>query len=180
MPRLRRLLAPAATLALLAFDATAQTRPRPANTDRVDRNGVRWEYAERVDPMTDAREIALVATHNRAIIGLLCMEGLGTKFSMLAPGWTFRQGGEQTIQVRVDRAEAFEATLIGDSPSGRRGTARPDKPGRDLARGFAAATERVVLRNGTGETLIVPIAAPRPEATRFQARCAEIAPTIAE
>jgi len=180
VPLSRRACLAALALALVAVDAAAQTRPRPTSMERTDRNGVRWEYGERVDPMDDGREIALIATHNRATIGLLCMEGLGTKMSMLVPGWAFGLGAEQTVQVRVDRAEPFEVSFVGDSADGRRGTVRPDRAGRDLARGFASATERVILRNSTGATLILPIAPPRPEAMRFQARCAEIAPVMPE
>lgn len=43
-----------------------------------------------------------------------------------------------------------------------------------------AARERIAVRNRAGETVTVPLAAPRPEVDRFQRRCEEIAPTLPE
>ena len=164
----------------MATAAVAQNRPRGQNTVRTDSLGVRWEYGERRDPMDDGQEIALVATHNRSLLGLLCMEGLGVKASLISPRWAFPLGMPQTVQVRIDQAAPFEVTMVGDSSDGRRGTVRPDRPGRDLARSLVDARERLVLRNSTGETIVIPISSPRPEAERFRTRCAAIAPALPE
>lgn len=182
MTRHRARILALATLALplLAIQATAQPRPqqRPVTTDRTDRSGVRWEYSERTDLLDDTRQIFLVATHNRTSIGLLCMEGLGVKFGMAAPRWYFPQGVNQTVMARIDQAEAFEVTFFGESPDGRRGTARPNEASRNLVRAISTARERLILRNPSGETAIFPMTAPRPEAERFRARCQEITPTL--
>jgi len=173
------ILAAAAILAapIAAFGQSSDPRTR---SDRQDRHGVRWLYGERTDPMDDRRQIALSATLRRSTIGLICVQDLGMKLRVMSPGWFFLRDFDQPVQVRIDRGEAFEVTFFGETSDGAAGTVRPDRAGRDLANGVLTANERIILRNRDGDTITIPMSAPRPEADRFRRRCREIAPTLPE
>lgn len=176
---LTRLLAMMAlSLPLLALQAAAQPRPqqRPVTTERTDRNGVRWEYSERNDLLDDKRQIFLIASHNRSSIGVLCAEGQGVKFGVAAPRWYFPRGVEQTVLVRIDQAEAFEVVFFGEAADASRGAALPSEAARNLVAAFSTARERIIMRHPSGEIMIIPMAAPRPEVERFRTRCREIVP----
>lgn len=162
-------------LLLLATGAGAQ----PAFNSQVDRLGVRWEYGERLDPLTDRRELALVATWRGSYFGLLCMQGNGVKMSLVIPAWQLMGLHDRVLRARVGRGEAFEVEVFNDSSDGRRSTVRPDQAGRNLALGLVEGQERLALENGFGERVVLPLTSPRPAlVTRWRTRCREIAPPL--
>ncbi len=170
----------AVVLSATVSTASAQSGPRPIQTDRTDRQGVRWSYGEWNDTMDDRREVAAAALWRRYAIGLFCLAEDGAEMRIRVPGWFFAPRQEDRLQVRIDRQDAVDIAVTGSAPDGNFAIVRPNRSGRDLVRAFAAARERIAIRNRHGETITFPLAAPRPEVDRFMRRCQEIAPTIPE
>lgn len=173
-------LALAALLFAVTSAASAQSSQRPIQTNRTDRSGVEWAFGERNDTMDDRREIAAVARWRRTVIGLFCLAEDGAEMRFKAPGWFFPPGREDHVQVRIDRQDAVDVAVLGSSADGSFAIVRPNRAGRDLVRAFVAGRERIAIRNRHGETVTMPLSAPKPELDRFMRRCQEIAPTIAE
>ena len=170
----------AALLLAAVSTASAQPNQRPIHTNRTDRAGVEWAYGERNDTMDDRREVAVVARWRRSHIGLFCLADDGAEMRVKVPGWFYLPRQEDRLQVRIDHLPAVDIAVVGSTSDGSFAIVRPNRAGRDLVRAFAAARERIAIRNRAGETITVPLATPRPEVDRFMRRCQEIAPTIPE
>lgn len=169
----------AIALALLALGSPAIAQPADLRTvtDRRDRNGVRWIYGERSDPMSDQRQIALAATWQGYRVSLLCQQGDGAVMQISGPGWTLPADEHDDAQARLDQGTPFAVPIMGAGPNAAV-IVVPNEAGDTLLRGLGTARERVAVRMRQGATIVLQLPTPRPEIERFNRRCQEIAPTL--
>ncbi len=136
-----------------------------------------WYYEERADEIDDRWQVLIMGTVLRgtvpgASIGMLCVEGMGRSVRITVPGWNFGAGQKVRLQARVDRREPFEVTAVGEAIENSMAHFREEESGGREAFGMlSAASERIVIRNPDGRTVVFPMSGKAPLGLHGMIRC---------